>query len=101
MEDVADPTSWYRWFTQLSIIAPEYHYILRMISWFFITLALIPIVPIMGLVIYDLTLWLCRLVGASYTESRQRETDAKRVSAHRNTSTSDEPSRKGVEKGGT
>lgn len=39
MEDVTNPTSWYHSFTQLNIVPPEYHYILRMISWFFVRMA--------------------------------------------------------------
>ncbi|KAL2015933.1 hypothetical protein VTK56DRAFT_4523 [Thermocarpiscus australiensis] len=64
-DDTSVTTGWYIWFTELSIVPAEYHYILRMISWFFITLALTPIVPIALLVIYDVLLWLWRLSAAS------------------------------------
>lgn len=37
MADVNDPASWYIWFTELSIVPPEYRYILRIISWFFVS----------------------------------------------------------------
>ncbi|KAK4154340.1 hypothetical protein C8A00DRAFT_32855 [Chaetomidium leptoderma] len=59
---------WYVWLTELSIIPREYHYITRMISSFFITLALTPIVPIIVLVIYDVILWFWRLAAASWRD---------------------------------
>ncbi|KAK3349330.1 hypothetical protein B0T25DRAFT_239600 [Lasiosphaeria hispida] len=59
-DTVDQHVSWYVWFTELSIVPDEYRYVLRLISWFFITLALTPIVPIILLVIYDFALWLCQ-----------------------------------------
>ncbi|KAH8897034.1 hypothetical protein GQ53DRAFT_742876 [Thozetella sp. PMI_491] len=49
------------WLGHLGIIPPEYNYIVRMISWFFITLALAPIIPLLVLILYDLLLWIWRL----------------------------------------
>ncbi|KAK4043154.1 hypothetical protein C8A01DRAFT_32796 [Parachaetomium inaequale] len=67
MTDYATETaSWYVWLTELSIIPQEYRYIINLISSFFITLALTPIVPIAVLVIYDLMLWFWRLAVANW-----------------------------------
>ncbi|KAK4128484.1 hypothetical protein N657DRAFT_676265 [Parathielavia appendiculata] len=62
----SDSPSWYVWLTELSIIPPEYHDVISMISSFFLILALTPIIPIIGLVIYDVSLWACRLAAASW-----------------------------------
>ncbi|KAK4234402.1 hypothetical protein C8A03DRAFT_37817 [Achaetomium macrosporum] len=62
---VSDIAGWFAWLTKLSIIPSEYQYVIRMISSFFITLSLLPIVPIALLVIYDVCLWLWRLAAAS------------------------------------
>lgn len=40
MTDVNDPAGWYIWFTELSIVPPEYRYVLRIISWFFVSVVL-------------------------------------------------------------
>jgi nitrate reductase NapE component len=67
MTDYAsEPTSWYLWLTELSIIPQEYRYIISIISSLFLTLALTPIVPIVVLVIYDLMLWFWRLAVANW-----------------------------------
>ncbi|KAK3384475.1 hypothetical protein B0T24DRAFT_674227 [Lasiosphaeria ovina] len=71
MADFKDDIGWYVWFTELSIVPPEYRYILRIISGFFITLALAPIIPVILLVIYDFSLWLWRLYGASHGMARR------------------------------
>ncbi|KAK1759504.1 hypothetical protein QBC47DRAFT_108950 [Echria macrotheca] len=64
-------TGWYTWLTQLelSFIPAKYQYIVRFISAFFITLSLVPIVPVVSLVVYDFGLWMFRLVRAKFTES--------------------------------
>lgn len=77
---------------------------LVLLTWRQITLALVPIVPIIGLLIYDLTLWFWRLLGASYTsytESRQRKAEAHRALANPTVPTSDKPSQQISEKGET
>jgi hypothetical protein len=67
MTDYASESSnWYVWLTELSIIPQEYRYIISIISSFFITLALTPIIPIVALVIYDLVLWFWRLAIANW-----------------------------------
>ncbi|KAK3381377.1 hypothetical protein B0H63DRAFT_524105 [Podospora didyma] len=66
----------YLWFTELSIVPTEYHYILRMISWFFITLSLAILTPFIMLVIYDFTLWLWRL-GAAANDNKRLLTSQK------------------------
>ncbi|KAH6843074.1 hypothetical protein B0I37DRAFT_210982 [Chaetomium sp. MPI-CAGE-AT-0009] len=67
MTDYASESSnWYVWLTELSIIPEEYRYIISIISSFFITLALAPIIPIIALVIYDLILWFWRLAIANW-----------------------------------
>lgn len=68
MADVQYQAGWYSWFTELRFVPAEYHYIFRMISWFFVTLALAPIIPIVLLVIYDFSLWMWRLAVASNTK---------------------------------
>jgi len=62
--------SWYTWFTELELLPAQYSNALRMITWFFKTLALAPIIPIILLMIYDLTLWLWRLS----VDGRRRQT---------------------------
>ena len=93
MADYAsEVVGWYSWLTELSLLPQEYQYIIRVISGFFvrllllpnppgpelpltrsaptqITLALTPIVPIAGLVIYDFALWVWRLTAASLSAS--------------------------------
>ncbi|KAK4134812.1 hypothetical protein BT67DRAFT_281836 [Trichocladium antarcticum] len=64
MAGTLDTASWYLWLSEPSIIPPEQFGVLRGISWFFITLALTPIVPIILLVIYDFSLWAWRLAVA-------------------------------------
>jgi len=93
-------SGWYTSFTTLSFVPPEYHYILRMVSWFFVraatpflhvtralyivrdrwkkytfltsasappplspqmTLAIIPLAPLILLLLYDLVLYIWRL----------------------------------------
>ncbi|KAK3941608.1 hypothetical protein QBC46DRAFT_382051 [Diplogelasinospora grovesii] len=68
-----DATAWYTHITELSIVPHEYHYILRMVSWFFITLALAPVLPIIILIIYDFVLWLWRLSAYEMVSSRQQQ----------------------------
>ncbi|SPQ23175.1 ef3ae08d-3632-41e3-b67d-2e8b74b4fa19 [Thermothielavioides terrestris] len=66
MADYAsEVASWFTWLSELSIVPSEYQYIIRIISAFFVTLGLVPIVPIALLVIYDVGLWLWRLAAAS------------------------------------
>jgi hypothetical protein len=61
MADIkTDGTSW---FSILSLLPAEYHWILNRISMFFATLAFFIIAPIIGLIIYDLTLWFWRLLA--------------------------------------
>jgi hypothetical protein len=67
MTDYAsEPVGWYVWITELSLIPQEYQYIIRVISSFFITLALAPILPVVVLVFVDLILWFWRLAVASW-----------------------------------
>ncbi|KAK3692482.1 hypothetical protein B0T22DRAFT_435753 [Podospora appendiculata] len=54
----------YIWITEHSIVPPEYRYIIRMISWFNITLGLMFMSPVIAIIIYDITLWLYRLFAA-------------------------------------
>ncbi|KAG7286106.1 hypothetical protein NEMBOFW57_008409 [Staphylotrichum longicolle] len=76
MADYASETvGWYVWLSELSILPQEYQYIMRVISSFFITLALTPIVPIIALVIYDLILWLWRLAAASWSARSAMRSD--------------------------
>ncbi|KAK1832439.1 hypothetical protein QBC39DRAFT_70662 [Podospora conica] len=75
---------WYAWITQGSLVPPEYAYILRLISAFFTTLAIIPIAPIICLVIYDICLWVWRFCAAGingWIESRRQPTRKHRVDA--------------------
>ncbi|KAK0617185.1 hypothetical protein B0T14DRAFT_568715 [Immersiella caudata] len=50
------------WFSILSLLPAEYHWILNRISMFFAGLAFVIIAPIIGLIIYDLSLWFWRLL---------------------------------------
>ncbi|KAK3333857.1 hypothetical protein B0T19DRAFT_139143 [Cercophora scortea] len=54
----------YIWITEHSIVPPEYRYIIRMISWFNITIGLMFMSPVIGIIIYDIILWLWRLFAA-------------------------------------
>ncbi|KAB5566807.1 hypothetical protein GE09DRAFT_1219063 [Coniochaeta sp. 2T2.1] len=58
-----EETGWYSRIVELSILPFNLHYIIRMISWFFITLALAFTLPIVGLIIYDFFLWIWRLLS--------------------------------------
>ncbi|KAK3303465.1 uncharacterized protein B0T15DRAFT_275941 [Chaetomium strumarium] len=71
----SDIANWYGWITELSVIPSEYRYVIRMISSFFITLGLLPIVPIALLVIYDVVLWLWRHAAASRRAQSIMQTD--------------------------
>ncbi|KAK0640911.1 hypothetical protein B0T16DRAFT_461042 [Cercophora newfieldiana] len=76
---MADPKSdSTTWFSVLSLVPPEYHYILHRISMFFVGLACVIITPIIGLIIYDLSLWFCRLLAGMVGNLRspQQETVA-------------------------
>ncbi|KAL2174490.1 uncharacterized protein P884DRAFT_68240 [Thermothelomyces heterothallicus CBS 202.75] len=74
---MADPAaSWYAWLNELRLVPQEYQYIISVISGFFITLAMIPIAPILLLVIYDIILWFWRLAGANWRLGRARRTRA-------------------------
>ncbi|KAL2119582.1 hypothetical protein VTJ04DRAFT_6543 [Mycothermus thermophilus] len=53
--------SWYNW-----LFPDESHYILRLISSFFITLALAPIIPIVLMFFYDVGLWLWRILRLEF-----------------------------------
>ncbi|KAH6618090.1 hypothetical protein B0J18DRAFT_270929 [Chaetomium sp. MPI-SDFR-AT-0129] len=70
----SEPVGWFTWILELRIVHPEYQYIIKAISTFFITLALIPIAPIIALVIYDVILWFWRLAIASFATWRARRT---------------------------
>ncbi|OIW25298.1 hypothetical protein CONLIGDRAFT_685156 [Coniochaeta ligniaria NRRL 30616] len=61
MANIAEETGWYSTIVELNILPVNVHYIIRMISWFFITLALAFTVPILGLIVYDFFLWIWRL----------------------------------------
>lgn len=86
----AAATAWYAKLTQIRVVPSQYRYITRIVSWFFvgyvpaanpefsfadcdckITLALLPILPIILLVTYDFLLWLWRLNGARTEALRQ------------------------------
>lgn len=61
MANMAEETGWYSSIVELNILPVSVHYIVRMISWFFITLALAFTLPILGLIVYDFVLWIWRL----------------------------------------
>ncbi|KAL2146758.1 hypothetical protein VTI28DRAFT_2593 [Corynascus sepedonium] len=69
-------SSWYTWLTELRIIPQEYQYITSVISSFFITLALAPIIPIILLFVYDVILWFWRLAAANWQLRLSRRTGA-------------------------
>lgn len=56
--------SWFSGLSELRIVASEYYFIVRIISGFFITLALALILPVLGLVVYDIILWIWRLCSS-------------------------------------
>ncbi|KAH8903053.1 hypothetical protein BR93DRAFT_981658 [Coniochaeta sp. PMI_546] len=61
MANLVEETGWYSNIVELNILPVNVHYIVRMISWFFITLALAFTLPILGLIVYDFFLWIWRL----------------------------------------
>ncbi|PSR78648.1 hypothetical protein BD289DRAFT_485944 [Coniella lustricola] len=61
--------------TDLLIVSDSYSWIVRVISWFFITLALSFWTPIAVLIAFDFVLWIYRLVvptAATNPQSRRR-----------------------------
>ncbi|KAL2161992.1 hypothetical protein VTH06DRAFT_7777 [Thermothelomyces fergusii] len=69
-------TSWYAWLSEARLVPQEYQYIISVISTFFITLAIIPITPIVFLFIYDIILWFWRLAAAHWCLRREQRTPA-------------------------
>ncbi|KAK3902554.1 hypothetical protein C8A05DRAFT_15391 [Staphylotrichum tortipilum] len=65
-DHASDTAGWIGWLAELCSNPHEYHFIIRVMCSFFITLALAPIVPIAGLIVYDLTLWFWRLAAANW-----------------------------------
>ncbi|KAL1840027.1 hypothetical protein VTJ49DRAFT_898 [Mycothermus thermophilus] len=59
-----ESTGWYSWLVNLGILPGESHYIIRFISSFFISLAIAPIIPVVLMFIYDVSLWLWRITTA-------------------------------------
>ncbi|KAJ9137177.1 hypothetical protein NKR19_g8318 [Coniochaeta hoffmannii] len=74
MADMADETSWYSMIVELNILPFNLHHIIRMISWFFITLALAFTLPIAGLILYDFVLWIWRLLSTRTPALRPDDT---------------------------
>ncbi|KAK1771837.1 hypothetical protein QBC33DRAFT_554999 [Phialemonium atrogriseum] len=71
--------SWYSGLTELTIVPGEYYYIVRMISFFFITLAIALILPVLALVVYDFALWIWRLASSKPTPVTPASTRASEV----------------------
>ncbi|KAK4111308.1 hypothetical protein N656DRAFT_799165 [Canariomyces notabilis] len=65
MADGIDAASWYAWFTEPSFVPSAYHYILRGTFWFFMTISLLLLSPILLLLVIDLVLYFWRLSTVS------------------------------------
>ncbi|KAL2266240.1 hypothetical protein VTJ83DRAFT_5592 [Remersonia thermophila] len=77
--DSSSATTWYSWLVNLGILPGESHYIIRFISSFFISLAVIPIVPVVLMFIYDVSLWLWRITAAQLRRRHARVAAAPHV----------------------
>ncbi|KAL1846178.1 hypothetical protein VTK73DRAFT_344 [Phialemonium thermophilum] len=81
MRDLADSSAWYSKLAELHIIPRRYDYFVRLVSGFFITLACAAILPVVGLVVYDIVLYLCRHVSSSLRPARAPPLESRRRAA--------------------
>ncbi|KAK3503561.1 hypothetical protein B0T13DRAFT_508352 [Neurospora crassa] len=63
--------SWYSWITGASLLPAEWSYGLEVLTGIFKTLALVPMLPIIALVVYDFTLWMWRLLVIGRNPQRE------------------------------
>ncbi|KAK3492400.1 uncharacterized protein B0T23DRAFT_140954 [Neurospora hispaniola] len=63
--------SWYSWITGASLLPTEWSYGLEVLTGIFKTLALVPMLPIIALVVYDFTLWMWRLLVIGRNPQRE------------------------------
>ncbi|KAK0628819.1 hypothetical protein B0T17DRAFT_167794 [Bombardia bombarda] len=76
-----DAVSWHTWIRELRLISEDLSYALRIVSWIFLVFALVPIAPIAGLVLYDIALWMWRLVVSERDVTQQNTPDTNDAAA--------------------